>query len=52
MGVVTHASNPSTWKAETDLCEFEAGLVYIVSSRLAIEEGKRGKRREGKREKW
>jgi hypothetical protein len=30
--VIVHAFNPSTQEAE-DLCEFEASLVYIVSSR-------------------
>ena len=32
--VVTHAFNPSTWKAEArGLCMFETSLVYIVSYR-------------------
>ena len=34
-GVITLTLNPSMWKkAETDLCESEASLVYIVSSRI------------------
>jgi hypothetical protein len=37
-------------QSQVDLCEFEASLVYIVSSRPAIKEGKRGERREGRRE--
>jgi hypothetical protein len=32
-GMATHAFNPSTQEAETDLCEFEASLVYKVGSR-------------------
>jgi hypothetical protein len=27
--MVVHTFNSSTWEAETDLCEFEASLVYI-----------------------
>jgi hypothetical protein len=36
-GVVAHAFNPSTWEAEAGgwISEFEAGLVYKVSSRTA-----------------
>jgi hypothetical protein len=35
-GVVAHAFNPSTWEAEADgFLEFEASLVYRVSSRTA-----------------
>jgi hypothetical protein len=35
-GVVAHAFNPSTWEAETRwISEFEASLVYRVSSRIA-----------------
>lgn len=35
-GVVTQASNPSTWEAEAvDLCELDASLVHKRSSRLA-----------------
>jgi hypothetical protein len=34
-GMVVHAFKLSTWEAETvNLSEFEASLVYIVSSRL------------------
>jgi hypothetical protein len=33
--VVAHAFNPSTWEAETEISEFEASLVYRVSSRTA-----------------
>jgi hypothetical protein len=35
--VVVNAFNPSTWEAEAGgfLSEFEASLVYIVSSRTA-----------------
>jgi hypothetical protein len=35
--VVAHAFNPSTWKAEAgrQISEFEASLVYRVSSRTA-----------------
>jgi hypothetical protein len=34
--VVAHAFNPSTWEAETGgISEFEASLVYRVSSRTA-----------------
>ena len=32
--VVAHAFNPSTWERQVDLCEFEASLVYRVSSRM------------------
>ena len=35
LGVVAHAFNPSTWEAEADQFEFEASLVYRVSSRKA-----------------
>jgi hypothetical protein len=34
-GVVVHAFNPSTWEAEAGEYEFEASLVYRVSSRTA-----------------
>ena len=30
---MAHAFNPSTQEAEAELCEFEASLVYKVSSR-------------------
>jgi hypothetical protein len=30
--VVAYAFNPSSWEAETDLREFEASLVYRMSS--------------------
>jgi hypothetical protein len=33
-GVVVHTSNPSSHGTE-DLCEFEARLIYTVSSRTA-----------------
>jgi hypothetical protein len=33
--VVAHACNPNTWEAEADRFEFEASLVYRVSSRTA-----------------
>jgi hypothetical protein len=33
--VVAHAFNASTWEAEADISEFEASLVYRVSSRTA-----------------
>jgi hypothetical protein len=33
--VVAHAFNSCTQKAEVDLCEFEASLVYRASSRTA-----------------
>jgi hypothetical protein len=34
--VVVHAFNPSSWRQrQEDLCEFEASLVYLVSSRIA-----------------
>jgi hypothetical protein len=34
--MVVHALNPKTWRqGQEDLCEFEDGLVYIVSSRTA-----------------
>jgi hypothetical protein len=33
--VVAHACNPSTWEAEAWISEFEASLVYRVSSRMA-----------------
>jgi hypothetical protein len=32
---MAHAFNPSTWEAEADQFEFEASLVYRVSSRKA-----------------
>jgi hypothetical protein len=32
--MVAHGLNPSTQEAETELCEFEANLVYIGSSKL------------------
>jgi hypothetical protein len=32
-GTVAHAFNPHTWEA--DLCAFEAGLVHIVTARIA-----------------
>jgi len=39
MGVVVQAFNPSLhdygWQRQVDLCELEASLVYIVSSRTA-----------------
>jgi hypothetical protein len=31
--VVAHAFNPITWEAEAGISEFEASLVYRVSSR-------------------
>jgi hypothetical protein len=31
--IQAHTFNPSTWK--TDLCEFEASLVYVVSTKPA-----------------
>jgi hypothetical protein len=34
--VVVHAFNPSTWKAKAGISEFEASLVYRVSSRTAM----------------
>jgi hypothetical protein len=33
--VVAHTFNPSTWEAEAGGFEFEASLVYKVSSRTA-----------------
>ena len=33
--MVAHAFNPSTWEAEAGGSEFEASLVYRVSSRTA-----------------
>ena len=33
--VVAHAFNPITWEAEAGISEFEASLVYRVSSRTA-----------------
>ena len=33
-GIVVHTFNPSTWEAEAGR-EFEASLVYVVSSRTA-----------------
>jgi hypothetical protein len=33
--VVAHGFNPSTWEAEAGGSEFEASLVYRVSSRTA-----------------
>jgi hypothetical protein len=33
--MVAHAFNPSTWEAEAGDFEFEASLVYRVSSRTA-----------------
>jgi hypothetical protein len=33
--MVAHTFNPSTWEAEADGFEFEASLVYKVSSRTA-----------------
>ena len=35
MAVVAHASNPSTSEAEAGKSEFEASLLYRVSSRTA-----------------
>jgi hypothetical protein len=35
MGVVAHAFNPSTREAGRQISEFEASLVYRVSSRTA-----------------
>ena len=32
---MAHAFNSGTWEAEADLSEFEANLVYKVSSRTA-----------------
>jgi hypothetical protein len=38
--VVVHAFDPSTWEAEArQISEFEASLVYKVSSRTARAEG-------------
>jgi hypothetical protein len=34
-GMVVHTFNPSTWEAEAGGFEFEASLVYRVSSRTA-----------------
>jgi hypothetical protein len=34
-GIVAHAFNPSTREAERQISEFEASLVYRVSSRTA-----------------
>ena len=34
LAAVAHSVNPSSWEAG-DLCEFEAILVYRVSSRIA-----------------
>jgi hypothetical protein len=34
-GVVAQAFNPSTWEAEAGEVEFEASLIYRVSSRTA-----------------
>jgi hypothetical protein len=36
-GIVSHAFIPSTWEAKAgrSLHEFEASLVYVVSSRIA-----------------
>jgi hypothetical protein len=33
--VVAHTFNPSTWEADRRISEFEASLVYKVSSRTA-----------------
>jgi hypothetical protein len=33
--MVTHVFNPNTQEAKADFCEFEAMLVYIMSSRTA-----------------
>ena len=33
--MVAHAFNPSTWERGRRICEFEASLVYKVSSRTA-----------------
>jgi hypothetical protein len=30
-----HAFNPSTWEADRQISEFEASLIYRVSSRTA-----------------
>jgi hypothetical protein len=36
LNAVLPAFNPSTWRLrKSELCEFEASLIYIVSSRLA-----------------
>jgi hypothetical protein len=32
---VVHTINPSIWEAKTDISDFEASLVYRVSSRTA-----------------
>ena len=55
--VVVHAFNPSTWEAEASGFEFEASLVYRVSSRTARAtqrnclEKKRERKRERERKK-
>ena len=55
--VVVHAFNPSTWEAEASGFEFEASLVYKVSSRTARAtqrnclEKKRERKRERERKK-
>ena len=33
-GVVVHAFDPRVQEAETELCEVQASLVYIVSSKI------------------
>jgi len=34
--IVVHTFNPSTWESKaSELCEFKASLVYIVSSKTA-----------------
>ena len=38
--MVAHTFNPSTWEAEAGRSEFEASLVYRVSSRTAKATGK------------
>ena len=55
--MVVHAFNPSTWEAEASGFEFEASLVYGVSSRTARAtqrnclEKKRERKRERERKK-
>jgi hypothetical protein len=46
---VAHAFNPSTWEAESlGISEFEASLVYKVSSRETLS-GKKKKKKRGSR---
>lgn len=34
-GMMTHVFSPNTQEAKADFCEFEAMLIYIMSSRTA-----------------